>query len=414
MQALNVYLKNHFVGVLRQEAGQLSFQYDADYLNSSDAQPISYSLPLTDNSFGHQVTTIFFENLLPPDDVRKRLGKILHLSRHNIFGFLHAVGGDCAGAIALYPPGMEPQQKTEEHVQVLSAEDAISILSELPKRPLNLGAIEGFRISGTGAQDKLIARVEDGEISLPLYGTPSTHIIKPAIPAYPESVFNEFFCMTLAQRLKLSVANCQILTIADQAYYCTERYDRYRENGKVYRLHQEDFCQLFSVDPENKYENEGGPTIAQCFEMIRKLRLGAVGQLDFIRRIIFNFLIGNGDAHAKNFSVLYRDRKTELAPLYDLLSTAVYPVLAQENAMSIGGETSFAKITRDSFAQMAKDCGIRPPLVLDQLDAFIEKTPVQARLLAEKLNMQYPASVYQKIIDVIETRISAVSDNNEK
>lgn len=404
METLNVYLHNRLAGVLSQEAGQLSFHYDPAYLRSPDAQPVSYSIPISEKSFDHQTTTVFFENLLPPDDVRKRLGKILHLSRHNIFAFLKAIGGDCAGAIALYPPDVQPETVGEECLHALSDDEAAAILSNLPKRPLNLGVLEGFRISGTGAQDKLIARVIDGKIFLPLYGTPSTHMIKPGIPAYPESVFNEFFCMKLAQRLRLSAADCSILSIAGKAYYCTERFDRYRMNGKVFRLHQEDFCQLFSVDPENKYENEGGPTLAKCFDMVRKLRLGAAGQLEFIRRMIFNYLIGNGDAHAKNFAVLYHGRKAQLAPLYDLLSTAVYPALAREYAMSIGGDMAFDKISRKNFMQMAQDCGIRPQLILDELDRLSASVPTQARLLAEEANTTSPADVYSKIIAIIDAR----------
>ncbi len=404
MESLNVYLHQRLAGLLSQEKGQLSFQYDPAYLKSSDAQAVSHSMPLVEKSFDHQTTSVFFENLLPPDDVRKRLGKILHISRHNIFAFLKAIGGDCAGAIALYPPDSAPDTTDTECLHALSDDAAAGILLNLPRRPLNLGALEGFRISGSGAQDKLIARVLDGKIFLPLYGTPSTHIIKPGMAAYPESVFNEFFCMKLAQSLRLSTANCSILNISGKAYYCTERYDRYWLNGKVYRLHQEDFCQLFAVDPENKYENEGGPGLAKCFAMIRKLRLGAAGQLEFIRRVIFNYLIGNGDAHAKNFAVLYHGRKAELAPLYDLLSTAVYPSLAREFAMSIGGNLAFDKVTRKSFVRLAQDCAIRPQLLLDELDKLSETVPVQARQLAEETNASFPANIYGKIIDGIDTR----------
>ncbi len=402
METLNVYLLDRLAGVLANNKGQLIFRYNPEYLSDSQAVPVSYSLPLQKESFTSQVSTAFFANLLPPDDVRKRLGKILHLSRYNIFGFLKAIGGDCAGAIAVYPPNILPNEPGKENYRELPGEEASRVLIGLPGRPLNVGTEEGFRISGTGAQDKLIACVFDGKISLPLYGTPSTHIIKPEIPAYPDSVLNEFFCMRLAGQVAFPAPHCELLTLDGKLYYCTERYDRYRENGKVYRLHQEDFCQLAGVNPETKYESEGGPSIQDCFRLIRKMRLGAGEQLDFIRRIIFNLLIGNGDAHAKNFSVLYCGKKTSLAPMYDLLCTEIYPSLSRDAAMRIGGEFNFAKITRDNFKLMARECDIRPEIILDQIDGLIARLISAAEKLAAELNVIHPSPVYSQIIEVVE------------
>ena len=104
MEKLDVFLLGERVGILESDrGGKLTFRYLPDYLRKADAAAISYSLPLRSEPFDSAVTSVFFDNLLPPAVVRKRLGKILHLSRHNIFGFLKAIGGDCAGAIALYP-----------------------------------------------------------------------------------------------------------------------------------------------------------------------------------------------------------------------------------------------------------------------------------------------------------------------
>lgn len=403
MDALNVFLQDRFAGVLESENGRMLFQYDSEYVKNPASAPISFSMPLRLEPFDSQITTTFFENLLPPDIVRKRLGKILHLSRHNIFGFLKALGGDCAGAIALYPTNAASDRNAAEKPELreLSNAETIEILTDLPKRPLNLGRENGFRISGTGAQDKLIACVLDGKVLLPLYGAPSTHIIKPPIPEYPGSVFNELFCMRLAGSVGFQAPHTQILTFADVPYYCVTRYDRYEENGKTLRLHQEDFCQLLSIDPEKKYEMEGGPSIPDCFKLIRKMRFGASGQLDFIRRIIFNYLIGNGDAHAKNTSVLYRGKTGALAPVYDLLCTEIYPMLSHESAMKIGKDVNFNRINRASFVQMAQDCEINPKVVLDQIDTLTATLPQLANQLANELEHVYPSPAYQEIIQVI-------------
>jgi len=410
METLNVFLLGQHVGVLESDNGELTFRYLPEYLQKTDATAISYSLPLRPEAFDSQATSIFFDNLLPPDVVRKRLGKILHLSRHNIFGFLKAIGGDCAGAIALHPAsGAETEENPTPSYRELSEEEASRILKDLPGRPLNIGKEKGFRISGTGAQDKLIARVDAGKIYLPLFGAPSTHIIKPPVAAYPESVFNEFFCMRLAKAMNLPAPSCKILTLEKISYYCVTRFDRQVSDGQISRLHQEDFCQLFSVDPEKKYENEGGPTIPACFQLIKKMRIGTVGQIDFVRRIIFNVLIGNGDAHAKNFSVLYHGKRMQLAPVYDLLSTEIYDVLAHETAMSIGGEMAFARITRKSFVQMAKECKFRPELALTLIDEMLEKIIDVSKSLAAELNQQYPSPVYEAICRIIECQTSRLS-----
>ena len=403
MERLDVFLLGQRVGELESDRGNLSFRYLPEYLKQADAVAISYSLPLQSEPFDSPATGVFFDNLLPPNVVRKRLGKILHLSRHNIFGFLKAIGGDCAGAIALYPPSdAESDASSPPTLRELSEEEASQILTDLPKRPLNIGDEAGFRISGTGAQDKLIACVRDGKISLPLFGAPSTHIIKPPAAEYPESVFNEFFCMRLAREVGLPAPSCEILTLKNVPYYCVTRFDREVVDGEIRRLHQEDFCQLLSVDPEKKYEDAGGPTIPRCFQLIKKMRLGTIGQVDFLRRIIFNVLIGNGDAHAKNFSVLYCGKSVKLAPVYDLLCTEIYDSLAHETAMSIGGETAFDKLDRECFSRMAQDCKIRPALAMTLIDEMLETINDTSKILANELDRQYSSPVYEAICRIIE------------
>ena len=102
MERLNVFLLGNHAGVLESERGRMSYRYLPEYLARQDAVPLSRTMPLQDEVFDQQTTRTFFENILPPEVVRKKLGKILHLSRNNIFGFLKAIGGDCAGAVSLH------------------------------------------------------------------------------------------------------------------------------------------------------------------------------------------------------------------------------------------------------------------------------------------------------------------------
>lgn len=408
--SLQVYLLDYFVGWLSFESrgNRFAFKYDERYLLDPAAGALSYSLPLRNEPFDSDVTENFFANLLPPAVVRKRLGPCLHLSRHNIFGFLKALGGDCAGAVALYPEGMKPPPPEKVVLRELSADEASDLLKSLPQRPLYAAGEKGYRYSGAGAQDKLIVRVQDGKVLLPLEGTPSTHIIKPGTKEFGDSVHNEHFCQTLANRIKLSAAECSILTLKGALYYVSTRYDRQTTDGLVRRLHQEDFCQILSVDPELKYEEDGGPTIPQCFEALRRLRVNIADQLAFMDAVIYNYLVGNADAHAKNYSVLYSGSKPHFAPIYDTVCTVVYPHLAHDFAMKIGGDSSFDKITRDSFARMAAECRTAPALMQARLDALAAKIGPEAAKLADECTAQWPSDVYARIVEVIKEQVARV------
>lgn len=402
--ALDVYLLGQRVGRIdyRSHHNEMRFSYASDYLARADAVPLSHALPLQSEPFDSDRTTVFFENLLPPDVVRRKLGPVLHLSRHNVFGFLAALGGDCAGAIALWPEGEKPHE-AEETVRMLSAAEADEVLKSLRKRPLYVNGIDGYRISGAGAQSKLIVRLKDGRIGLPLFGTPSSHIIKPSVEDYPDSVYNEFFSMRLAERLKLKAAPCGLMRIGNAVCYWTERFDRELVDGRMHRLHQEDFCQVTGVSGELKYESEGGPSFRSCILAMRDMRMSLSDQFAFIDRMVFNFLLGNADAHGKNSSILYRGKEGQsLAPIYDVLCTAVYGTLSQVNAMSIGGARTFDEVSRDSFAAMAREVGMRPQLVWRRLDALARKMLPAARRLAEELSAEWPSEVYAKICRVIE------------
>lgn len=408
---LDVYLLDRKVGRIDYSShhNDMRFAYDAEYLVAGDAMALSYALPLQGEPFDSERTTVFFENLLPPDQVRRKLGPILHLSRHNVFGFLEALGGDCAGAISLWPHGEKPVSGNER-VKRLDEDEAAEILASLKKRPLYVNGIDGYRISGSGAQNKLIARIADGHIELPLFGAPSTHIIKPAIQDYEDSVYNEFFVMRLAERLGLATAKCGLMRVKDRVCYWTERFDREFADGRIHRLHQEDFCQICGISGELKYESEGGPSFLRCMAVLQEMKLSLADRFAFIDRMIYNYLIGNADAHGKNSSVLYRGKTGKhLAPIYDVMSTAVYPNLSRVNAMSIGGARKFEEVTRTSFEAMAEEAGMRPQLAIDRLDRLAAKIVPAAQALARELSAKWPSELYAKIKAVVEKQVATVA-----
>ncbi|MBQ0033393.1 MAG: type II toxin-antitoxin system HipA family toxin [bacterium] len=411
VERLNVFAFDRFVGTLSYDdhVNAFEFKYDASYLSSPDARELSQSLPLGDQPFDVLKSKAFFENLLPPEVVRRRLEKIVHISYGNVFGYLKALGGDCAGAVSLYEDGVVPSS-VPERLKVLSEEEADELLKILPQRPLLIDKIEGYRISGAGAQDKLIARWDGKVISLPLYGTASTHIIKPPMTRFPETVANECFCQRLALKVGLPAAESGILKVKSAPYYWTKRFDRVEADDGVRRLHQEDFCQMMGYFAEQKYEFEGGPSLVRCLRFLRTSRVGAAGMLRFLDYILFGYLIGNADAHGKNYAILYNGSRIEIAPQYDLMSTMAYPELADQSAMRIGGAEAFSKVRRDNFRLMAEKSEIDARLVFSRLDDMSERIQTAATELAVEMSDEgNPSPVYARIGEVIREQAERVS-----
>ena len=404
MERLDVYLCNQPVGTLtRSDTGDLSFQYLPEYLKSN-AIPLSSTLPLDPTPFKERDIAAFFSNLLPDESARRKIADILHLTPEDTFGLLRLIGGDCAGAVAFYEPGKSPTSVAQPTYRELSTSEAAALLSDLSNRPLGIG--DDFRgISGAGAQDKLIACLRDGKILLPLNGTPSTHIIKPAIDRFPESVFNEWFCMRLSKACGFDTADCDIFEVDGTPYYVTTRYDRETAGGTTRRLHQEDFCQLLKCRPEIKYQDQGGPSIVDCTRVLQDLRLPASDVMSFIDRVVFNFLIGNGDAHGKNFSVLYRTRAPRLAPVYDALCTTIYPAIAKKMAMKFDGKFEFRWVTPDKIARTFARAGIGEKAIVDSIARQIAALRKNLPVLSDLAEGAHPSPVYHDIIQGIFARI---------
>jgi len=399
MAILDVYLKGMKVGCLVDAPSGLAFAYDAEYADSPRSEPLSHVLPVRKGEYAGNAVESYFSNLLPDDYVRTRIGEILKIPRENTFALLEAIGGDCAGAIAFYRPGVTPTTMVDECRQ-LDDDEAVRILADLEKRPLNVGD-EGFRISGAGAQDKLVACVRDGHVWLPLNGTPSTHIIKPDIRNYPGSVLNEHFCMKLAAACGHDVAVCDLLSLRGETYYVTSRYDREIVDGKTARLHQEDFCQVLGIDPKHKYEAQGGPGLAECQGLLSALDLSSTERMEFWGRIAFNFLVGNGDAHGKNFSVLYQGGHCALAPMYDIMSTTVYPEVGKRMAMKVDGEYAFRWMTLGKFVRQVEKLGLRGSFIEGVMRREARKMLKAMHPLAKRLSRSHPSGIYSEITEGI-------------
>jgi serine/threonine-protein kinase HipA len=369
---LDVYLLGNFVGQLSQnDSGEMGFSYAPEWLENPQAVPLSQSLPLQGKPFLNSDCHGFFGGILPEEAKRERIAKNLGISKKNDFAMLAEIGGECAGAVTFMSAGQSLEAPSYE---ALSEQKLAEILRDLPKRPLLAGE-EGIRLSLAGAQDKItVHRSKDG-FAIPMNGAPSTHILKPAIERYEDTVLNEAVCMRLAKAIGLPVADVEILEIEGMQVLSVERYDRLlHEDGTVKRLHQEDFCQALGIVSEMKYQSEGGVSLKQTFDLLRSVSAVPVIDLQhLLNAVIFNYLIGNNDAHGKNFSLLYSDGQIRLAPFYDLLCTVFYPELATKMAMKIGGKYKPDDVYARHFEKLADEAGLSKPMALKQVAAIADK-----------------------------------------
>jgi serine/threonine-protein kinase HipA len=382
-KTLDVYLHSEFVGHLTQDnGGQMIFQYAESWLERPGAAPLSQSLPLRKERFSRNECRGYFGGILPEESKREIIARNLGISARNDYAMLEQIGGECAGAVTFVPTG-EPLPESKYHYRALSSEELAAVLRELPKRPLLAGE-EGIRLSLAGAQDKVAVRVDGDEISLPLGGAPSTHILKPGGDRFEGMVANESLCMKLAAAIGIPTAKVEARTVEGMEYLLVERYDRiYRaDSGQepvLERLHQEDFCQALGIVSEMKYQKEGGPSLKQCFALLREVSSTPVIDLSrLLDEVIFNYLVGNNDAHGKNFSLLYRgigtdDMQVSLSPLYDSLSTVYYPEVSRSMAMKLGGQYSSEKVMPPNFEQFAEEAGLAKPMVRRRVLEVVEK-----------------------------------------
>ena len=364
-RALTVWWDEIEVGDLAlNDHGTMIFRYAQAWLDDPNAPAISISLPKQVDAFNRARTRPFFAGLLPEERPRTEAARALGVSQQNDFGLLEGLGGDVAGALTLWPQG-QAVPRPDPHSKALVQNEAAlaAILDKLPRRPLLAGE-EGIRLSLAGAQPKVPVVLLDGAVALPALGQPTTHIIKPAPKDWPTFPENEAFCMRLAGALGLDVARVEIRRAEDHLYLLVERYDRVLRQGILGRMHQEDFCQALGIMPEHKYAAEQGPNFADSFNLLRRVtRVPAKAILALIDAALFNLIIGNADAHGKNFSLLHTPDGLRLAPLYDLLCTSFYPDVHARMAMRMGTAARLEEVTAHTLTEFAVQAGVTAPYV---------------------------------------------------
>ena len=390
---LETYLNGALVGHFTDERSRLiSFRYDPGWRAAAiagRAHQISVSLPMS--AEGPLDATAYVAGLLP-DSVRHRnlLADQLGIAEDpSDFAFLSKLGRDSAGALVILPEGEGLARSAAPAVDWLDEARLADHLRGLPRRPLLIDDELGIILSLAGVNDKAAVVVKGGRIGLPRNGLPSTHIIKVDIPGLEDSIITEHFCLSLARAVGLRTPRSAIHQAEDQTFMLMSRYDRSVVDGRVQRVHQEDFCQALGVMPGKKYQRHGGPGWADGFRLMAVTRNAAASRSALLRMAAFQFLTGNPDAHAKNYSLLYRggDGVLELAPIYDLNNAAAFrryfktakPIMA----MRVGAKDNRDEVGPEDWDAFARECGLSPEVVLRTVtdtarSILSEIEPVQA------------------------------------
>ncbi len=310
------------VGTLQEAGGLWRFRYAADWLGNPLGFALSPHLPLTAETLldgaSKRPVQWYFDNLLPEEGQRVLLAADAKLEAADAFGLLAWYGAESAGSVTLLPPDATPQ--AAESLRPLPDDALEARIRQMPKAPLTHAAIK--RMSLAGAQHKLAVVLRGGALFEPAGATPSTHILKPDHPDedYRHSVINEWFVMRLARRLGLDMPDVHRRYVPSPVYL-VDRFDRIAEAQGWQRRHAIDACQLLGLDRSFKYSQGSMATLAA---LAAACRSPAVARSRLFGWLVFNALVGNGDAHLKNLSFLVSHEGVQLAPFYDLLSVAAY------------------------------------------------------------------------------------------
>jgi serine/threonine-protein kinase HipA len=374
-EPLCIWLYDMQVATVELERRRLRLRYTRAALDSfpRGVPLLSSQLLLGDEPYPNAAARAFLDGLLPEGDPRRAIADDLGLRADDTFGLARALGRDCAGALVIQPQSAgPPPTATVLTAERLSESDVGVLVANLRSAPL--GADSRTRISLAGVQEKLLlTRLPDGAWGRPIDGTPSTHILKPEIQGYPNTVENEAFCMRLAKQLGLPVAEVQTGFAAGRKLLVVSRYDRIVDpDGAVRRIHQEDLCQATGTPPVRKYEEDGGPTLRKFAGLLSATDPDSLPTL--LAATTLNVAIGNGDAHAKNFSLLHdRSGALRLAPLYDLLSTLNYG--DKRLAMYIDNVQRADRVTFDRLLNEAASWGISRATATATIGDLLERLP---------------------------------------
>jgi len=391
---LFAFINSKPVGALIDRNGVWSFHYDEKWIDDK-GYPLAPSLPLVkeeiiDDSNIRPVQN-FFDNLLPEEAARQLMAKDAKVDVTDRFALLTYYGAESAGAITLLSEATIPTYQSE--FQELTDEVLTSRIKNLPISSLTKDAPK--RMSLAGAQHKLAVCYDPSikKLTEPVGDTPSSFILKPNhtdLDNYPHSVINEWFIMALAKQAGLNVPDIYYLKVPEPVYLI-QRFDRIKTSSTLLRIHTIDGCQLLQIAPESKYWE---CTLERLIEISEKCNAPALTRRALFQWLMFNFLVGNNDAHLKNLSFFVYPEGFELSPFYDLLSASCYANkpgqwLVSDMVTALNGKETYAEVALEDLEAVGRKLRIgTPQSIRKQILELSKKVVHSASSLYEVLEQE--------------------------
>jgi len=380
---LNVYLNNHIIGNITLLSGERSFfAFDESYLNDDDRLTLSQSFfsqqggIIAETKLRQTKLPPFFSNLLPEGHLRTYLASQGGINASREFKLIELLGEDLPGAVSIKPLEGAEISDTDKEIEQESLNEA------------------KYRFSLAGVQLKFSALADNrGGLTIPVSGIGGDWIVKLPAQNFMSVPENEWSMLDLAEKIGIPVPETRLIdldeikglpdlgVLSGTKALAVKRFDR-GEAGK--RIHIEDFAQVFGVYPHDKYHKANYANLANMVWMLT----GETGLTDFIRRLTFSILIGNGDMHLKNWSLIYPDgRVPQLAPAYDFVSTIPY-IPDDKLALNFSGSKDMGAINLSHFKKLAEKAQV-PEFLLIKI---VRETVEEAQQYWSKNKLDYPLS----------------------
>jgi len=363
-------MQNQVVGELSIDKDE-NYRFEYDKLWTKNGFAISPHLALNsgfNTTYSSSTIKRFLENLIPEGEGLDDIASFAHISKNNTFAIMHSIGYDTAGALFFGEQGEANKPIFREILEL----ELTKRIEELESKSIAIWD-KKVRLSLAGVQAKLPIIIKDKKIGLANGTLSSTHIMKFQTKRNSYIVVNELFCMRLAKKIGLKVANVELRRFGKHPTLLIERFDRVYKKDFVERLHIIDGCQMLDLPPTYKYEQNFGTSrdvehiregvsFKKMFESSKICTVPAVAQLELLNWAMFNLIIGNSDAHGKNFSFFVDKKGIKITPFYDMLCVMMYD-FDHNLAMAYGDEFNPNEVHAYQLREFAEEVRVNHKLV---------------------------------------------------
>jgi serine/threonine-protein kinase HipA len=394
-RSANVHKSRILAGTLHRLNNRTEFVYLPEYL-AAKGPPVAWSLPLSADAYIAPAAAVpaFFAGLLPEGRRLTALRRIVGTSADDEFSMLLAVGSDTIGDVQVVPANDAPADTNpvvvDDFSKVIFADLYAQAIGQRPDR-----------IALPGVQDKVSGQM----LKMPVQGRSTGYILKLNPPEFSHLVENEYFFFRAAARTRLRLAEVEL--VHDQTGepgLLVQRFDRVNQNGSVQLLAVEDACQVLGRWPGDKYVISTDEAITG---LAHRCRAPGVAALELYRLLVFAYLSGNGDLHAKNMAILQDTRREwRVTPAYDLPSSAVYG--DRTMALPIGGKIR-QQLSWKILRNLAEAISIPERLAAEAVREQIAAALIWSDELAE---LPFDANTIRNLGRLVKARIRHIGPNS--